>query len=132
MDYALVFASFIMIISLFSILFTKRALRVVCILLFVSSLTVLIFYSNRKSNYVFNVVSTFVEEHSEYISSTPLEVIRITPVESLPDGCKVYSVLLVSYDSTYTYSAVLDPEDTEVINFYLEEDISRFENYLNY
>jgi hypothetical protein len=40
-------------------------------------------------------------------------------------------VIAVTRDSTYTYSAVLDPEKTEVINFILEESIPRLENYQN-
>lgn len=49
----------------------------------------------------------------------------------MPDGCFVYSVILVDQDSMYTYSAVLDPENIEVVNFILEESIPRLENHQN-
>lgn len=119
------FFSFIMIVSLFSILFTKRFLRIVCVLIFVFSSIVVVLCFKARTTKVENTITTFVEEYSEYISSTPLKVVKITPVESLPDGCHVYNVMLINFDSTYTYSAVLDPEDFEVINFYLEENIPR-------
>lgn len=119
------FFSFIMIVSLFSILFTKQFLRIVCILIFVFSSIAVVLCFKARTTKVENTITTFVEEYSEYISSTPLKVVKITPAESLPDGCHVYSVILINFDSTYTYSAVLDPEDFEVINFYLEESIPR-------
>lgn len=119
------FFSFIMIASLFSILFTKQFLRIVCILIFVFSSIAVVLCFEARTTKVENTITTFVEEYSEYISSTPLKVVKITLAESLPDGCHVYSVILINFDSTYTYSAVLDPEDFEVINFYLEESIPR-------
>lgn len=74
------------------------------------------------------VISTFVEDHSQYLSST---TVSTAPIREMPDGCFVYSVILIDQDSMYTYSAVLDPEKTEVINFILEETIPRLENYQN-
>lgn len=77
------------------------------------------------------VISTFVEDHAQYLSPTTIRTISTTPIRELPDGCLVYSVILIDQDSTYTYSAVLDPEETEVVNFILEESIPRLENYQN-
>lgn len=45
----------------------------------------------------------------------------------MPDGCFVYSVILVDQDSMYTY----DPENIEVVYFILEESIPRLENHQN-
>lgn len=76
-------------------------------------------------------ISTFVEEHSQYLSPTTVRTISAAPIQEMPDGCFVYSVILVDQDSTYTYSAVLDPENIEVVNFILEESIPRLENHQN-
>lgn len=76
-------------------------------------------------------ISTFVEEHSQYLSPTTVRTISATPIREMPDGCFVYSVILVDQDSMYTYSAVLDPENIEVVNFILEESIPRLENHQN-
>ena len=65
-------------------------------------------------------ISTFVEEHSQYLSPTTVRTISAAPIREMPDGCFVYSVILVDQDSMYTYSAVLDPENIEVVNFILE------------
>lgn len=77
------------------------------------------------------VISTFVEDRSQYLSSTTVRTVSTAPIREMPDGCFVYSVILIDQDSMYTYSAVLDPEKTEVINFILEETIPRLENYQN-
>ena len=63
--------------------------------------------------------------------STFVSTISATPIREMPDGCFVYSVILVDQDSMYTYSAVLDPENIEVVNFILEESIPRLENHQN-
>lgn len=76
-------------------------------------------------------ISTFVEEHSQYLSPTTVRTISAAPIREMPDGCFVYSVILVDQDSMYTYSVVLDPENIEVVNFILEESIPRFENHQN-
>lgn len=76
-------------------------------------------------------ISTFVEEHSQYLSPTTVRTISATSIREMPDGCFVYSVILVDQDSMYTYSAVLDPENIEVVNFILEESIPRLENHQN-
>lgn len=76
-------------------------------------------------------ISTFVEEHSQYLSPTTVRTISVAPIREMPDGCFVYSVILVDQDSMYTYSAVLDHENIEVVNFILEESIPRLENYQN-
>lgn len=77
------------------------------------------------------VISTFVEDHSQYLSSRTVRTVSTTPIREMPNGCFMYSVILIDQDSMYTYSAVLDPEKTEVINFILEETIPRLENYQN-
>lgn len=74
-------------------------------------------------------ISTFVEEHSQYLSPTTVRTISAVPIREMPDGCFVYSVILVDQDSMYTYSVVLDPENIEVVNFILEESIPRLENH---
>lgn len=76
-------------------------------------------------------ISTFVEEHSQYLSPTTVRTVSAAPIREMPDGCFVYSVILVDQDSMYTYSAVLDPENIEVVNFILEESIPRLENHQN-
>lgn len=76
-------------------------------------------------------ISTFVEEHSQYLSPTTVRTISAASIREMPDGCFVYSVILVDQDSMYTYSAVLDPENIEVVNFILEESIPRLENHQN-
>lgn len=76
-------------------------------------------------------ISTFVEEHSQYFSPTTVRTISAAPIREMPDGCFVYSVILVDQDSMYTYSVVLDPENIEVVNFILEESIPRLENHQN-
>lgn len=58
-------------------------------------------------------ISTFVEEHSQYLSPTTVRTISVAPIREMPDGCFVYSVILVDQDSMYTYSAVLDPENID-------------------
>ena len=63
-------------------------------------------------------ISTFVEEHSQYLSPTTVRTISATPIREMPDGCFVYSV-------------ILDPENIEVVNFILEESIPRLENHQN-
>lgn len=77
------------------------------------------------------VISTFVEDHSQYLSPTTVRTVSTAPIREMRDGCFMYSVILVDQDSMYTYSAVLDPEKTEVINFILEETVPRLENYQN-
>lgn len=72
-------------------------------------------------------ISTFVEEHSQYLSPTTVRTISAAPIREMPDGCFVYSVILVDQDSMYTY----DPENIEVVNFILEESIPRLENHQN-
>lgn len=59
-------------------------------------------------------ISTFVEKHSQYLPPTTVRTISAAPIREMPDGCFVYSVILVDQDSMYTYSAVLDPENIEV------------------
>lgn len=76
-------------------------------------------------------ILTFVEEHSQYLSPTTVRTVSAAPIREMPDGCFVYSVILVDQDSMYTYSAVLDPENIEVVNFILEESIPRLENHQN-
>lgn len=63
-------------------------------------------------------ISTFVEEHSQYLSPTTVRTISAAPIREMPDGCFVYSV-------------ILDPENIEVVNFILEESIPRLENHQN-
>lgn len=70
-------------------------------------------------------------KHSQYLSPTTVRTISVAPIREMPDGCFVYSVILVDQDSMYTYSAVLDPENIEVVNFILEESIPRLENHQN-
>lgn len=72
-------------------------------------------------------ISTFVEEHSQYLSPTTVRTISAAPIREMPDGCFVYSVILVDQDSIYTYSVVLDPENIEVV----KESIPRLENHQN-
>lgn len=79
--------------------------------------------NNRKEN-VRDVISNFAKTYC-----TPVKIASISLIQYLPDGCPEYMVIAVTQDSTYTYSAVLDPENTEVINFTLEESIPRLENY---
>lgn len=59
-------------------------------------------------------ISTFVEEHSQYLSPTTVRTVSAAPIREMPDGCFVYSVILVDQDSMYTYSAVLDPNPCKV------------------
>lgn len=63
-------------------------------------------------------ISTFVEEHSQYLSPTTVRTISAAPIREMPNGCFVYSV-------------ILDSENIEVVNFILEESIPRLENHQN-
>lgn len=82
--------------------------------------------SNDRKENVRDIISNFTKTYC-----TPVKITSISLIQYLPDGCSEYMVIAVTRDSTYTYSAVLDPEKTEVINFILEESIPRLENYQN-
>lgn len=92
---------------------------------------VLLAFAIREDEQPLTTISTFVEEHSQYLSPTTVRTVSAAPIREMPDGCFVYSVILVDQDSMYTYSAVLDPENIEVVNFILEESIPRLENHQN-
>lgn len=80
-------------------------------------------YTDTKHEQPLTTISTFVKEHSQYFSPTTVRTISAAPIREMPDGCFVYSVILVDQDSMYTYSVVLDPENIEVVNFILDSKV---------
>ena len=96
------------------------------VLLGIVMLLLTVEHSNDRKENVRDIISNFTKTYC-----TPVKITSISLIQYLPDGCPEYMVIAVTRDSTYTYSAVLDPEKTEVINFILEESIPRLENYQN-
>lgn len=96
------------------------------VLLGIVMLLLTVEHSNDRKENVRDIISNFTKTYC-----TPVKITSISLIQYLPDGCSEYMVIAVTRDSTYTYSAVLDPEKTEVINFILEESIPRLENYQN-
>lgn len=96
------------------------------VLLGIVMLLLTVEHSNDRKENVRDIISNFTKTYC-----TPVKITSISSIQYLPDGCSEYMVIAVTRDSTYTYSAVLDPEKTEVINFILEESIPRLENYQN-
>lgn len=96
------------------------------VLLGIVMLLLTVEHSNDRKENVRDIISNFTKTYC-----TPVKITSISLIQYLPDGCFEYMVIAVTRDSTYTYSAVLDPEKTEVINFILEESIPRLENYQN-
>lgn len=94
------------------------------VLLGIVMLLLTVEHSNDRKENVRDIISNFTKTYC-----TPVKITSISLIQYLPDGCSEYMVIAVTQDSTYTYSAVLDPENTEVINFTLEESIPRLENY---
>lgn len=94
------------------------------VLLGIVMLLLTVEHSNDRKENVRDIISNFAKTYC-----TPVKIASISLIQYLPDGCPEYMVIAVTQDSTYTYSAVLDPENTEVINFTLEESIPRLENY---
>jgi hypothetical protein len=94
------------------------------VLLGIVMLLLTVEHSNDRKENVRDIISNFTKTYC-----TPVKIASISLIQYLPDGCPEYMVIAVTQDSTYTYSAVLDPENTEVINFTLEESIPRLENY---
>lgn len=85
----------------------------------------------NKKEHPHEIILIFAEDYSQHPSTTVVKIVSTTSIREMPDGCFVYSVILVDQDSMYTYSAVLDPENIEVVNFILEESIPRLENHQN-
>lgn len=96
------------------------------VLLGIVMLLLTVEHSNDRKENVRDIISNFTKTYC-----TPVKITSISLIQYLPDGCSEYMVIAVTRDSTYTYSAVLDPEKTEVINFILEESIPRLEDYQN-
>lgn len=96
------------------------------VLLGIVMLLLTVEHSNDRKENVRDIISNFTKTYC-----TPVKITSISLIQYLPDGCSEYMVIAVTRDSTYTYSAVLDLEKTEVINFILEESIPRLENYQN-
>lgn len=84
-------------------------------------------YQGYAQNISKRIVSDFIEDYSQYFPSA--EILSVTLTKELLDGCFMYKIILIDQDSTYTYSAVMDPQKLEIINFIPEETIPRFKNY---
>lgn len=75
------------------------------VLLGIVMLLLTVEHSNDRKENVRDIISNFTKTYC-----TPVKITSISLIQYLPDGCSEYMVIAVTRDSTYTYSAVLDPE----------------------